>query len=170
MSGQLQIRLAAARGMRVVATDVHPSRRELARVSGAVATVDAREDVPRRVEEVLGGKADAVIQCTSALPAIEQAWSLVDRGGAVVFFATPGPEHDVSVPMARLWTQEVRILTAYYCGPDDVREALDLIASGTVQVDDLVTHRLPLAAIAQGYALVLDGRESLKVIIKPGDG
>jgi len=44
---------------------------------------------------------------------------------------------------------------------------MDLIESGTVCVDDLVTHRLPLKDTATGFQLVLDGKESIKVIITP---
>jgi L-iditol 2-dehydrogenase len=36
-------------------------------------------------------------------------------------------------------------------------------------VDDLITHRLPLTDIVKGFQLVTDGRESIKVIIKPNE-
>jgi len=71
------------------------------------------------------------------------------------------------VPLNRFWTQDVRVLTAYYAGPPDLAEALALLADGTITVAELVTHRLPLAEIARGFALVQGGRESLKVIINP---
>ena len=63
--------------------------------------------------------------------------------------------------------KEITILTSYYCGPPDIIEAMKLIESGNIVVDDLITHRLPLADIAYGFKLVSDGRESIKVIIKP---
>ena len=71
--------------------------------------------------------------------------------------------------MNQFWTQEVRILTSYYCGPPDITEALELIESGTVAVDDLITHRLSLNDIAEAFQLVMDGKEAIKVIIKPND-
>ena len=71
------------------------------------------------------------------------------------------------MPLNQFWTQDVRVLTAYYCGPPDLEEALRLLAAGTIKVDDMITHRLPLAEIAHGFELVLAGRESLKVIIRP---
>ena len=108
--------------------------------------------------------------CASALPAIQQAWKSVDKGGAVVFFAVPGPEKDVVVPLNDFWTKEIRILTAYYCGPNDIRESMRLIETGTIKVEDLITHRLPLEDTAKGFELVASGRDSLKVIIRPADG
>ena len=94
----------------------------------------------------------------------------MDKGGAVVFFAVPGPEKDVVVPLNDFCDQGNAILTSYYCGPNDIREAMRLIETGTIEVEDLITHRLPLEDTAKGFALVADGRESLKVIIRPADG
>ncbi len=108
-----------------------------------------------------------MILCTSALPAIEQAWKCVDKGGAVVFFAVPGPEKTVTVPLNDFWTKEIRILTSYYCGPPDIQEVMALLAAGAIDVERLITHRLPLEETARGFGLVLDGDAAIKVIIKP---
>jgi L-iditol 2-dehydrogenase len=91
----------------------------------------------------------------------------VDKGGAIVFFAVPDPAKTVTVPINNLWTKEIRILTSYYCGPPDIKEAIHLITTGAIKTDDLVTHKLPLSEIGKGFHLVSDGKESLKVIIYP---
>ena len=164
MSGLLQIKLAAARGCRVIATDITAQRRAAAAAMGAQETIDAAEDVAGQLD----GRADVVVLCTGAMTAVEQAWRCVDSGGAVVFFAVPGPDKSVTVPINAFWTREIRILTTYYCGPPDIDEAIRLLAAGTVSVDDMITHRLPLEDVARGFELVLDGKESIKVIINPG--
>ena len=41
---------------------------------------------------------------------------------------------------------------------------------GIITAKPLITHRLPLAQVARGFGLVLEGRESLKVIIRPQEG
>lgn len=169
MSGLLHVKLAKARNCRVAAVDINRDRLRLAEELGADLTIDAAEDVPARLAAVGGGKADAVLLCTSALAAIEQAWKCVDKGGAVVFFAVPSPEEAVTIPVNDLWTSEVRILTSYYCGPPDIVEAMDLLESGAVTVDDMVTHRLPLADIQEGFRLVTEGKESIKVIVRPNE-
>ncbi len=167
MSGLLQIQLAKAKGCTVVATDVVEKKLEIARSFGADLAVPAAEDVPARATAFLGRKPEAVILCVSALPAVEQAWKCVDKGGAVVFFAVPGPEKTVTVPINDYWTKEVRILTSYYCGPPDIQKAMELLAHGGIAVDRLITHRLPLDEIVRGFELVLSGRDAIKVIIKP---
>jgi L-iditol 2-dehydrogenase len=167
MSGLLHVKLAKLAGCKVIATDVNRWRLELARRLGADHAMDATSDVPAKVIEANGGKADAVMVTTSALPALEQAWASVDMGGVVVLFTVPGPEHDVVVPVNDFWRKEIRILTSYYCGPPDIEEALDLIATGAVEVDDLITHRLPLKDTAEGFRMLLEGAESMKIIIRP---
>ncbi|MDM7913680.1 MAG: zinc-binding dehydrogenase, partial [Candidatus Eisenbacteria bacterium] len=167
MSGLLQVQLAKRRGCRVVATDVDASRRERAAALGADLVIPAGEDVAGAASEFFGGKADVVVICTAALQAVGQAWAAVDKGGAVVFFAVPGPEKQVILPANDLWTKEIRILTSYYCGPQDLRESIGLLAAGEIEVDSLVTHRLPLEETARGFQLVLGRSEAVKVIIKP---
>jgi L-iditol 2-dehydrogenase len=167
MSGLLHIKLAKYKKCTVMATDINKRRLELAKSIGADHVVNATSNVLEEVISANGRKADAVIVTTSALSAFKQAWETVDMGGVVVLFAVPGPDKDVTVPINDFWRKEIRILTSYYCGPPDIEEALDLISKGDIKVDDLITHRLPLKAAAEGFKMLLDGSESLKIIIKP---
>ncbi len=167
MSGLLQVKLANLKGCRVAATDINPQRLALAEKCGAELALRATDDVPGGLVKHLGKKADVVILCTSAMSAVEQAWAAVDRGGAIVFFAVPGPEKRVVIPVNNFWTREVRILTSYYCGPPDIEEAIRLLAGRAIEVDSLITHRLPLQNISLGFRMVIEGRDALKVIIKP---
>jgi len=167
MSGLLHVKLAKAKNCRVIAVDVNRGRLELAAGMKADVTIDPAENVARRLAEAAGKKADVVILSTSAMSAVDQAWQCVDKGGAVVFFAVPAPDKQIVAPLNDFWTREIRILTSYYCGPPDIEDAIDLLSSATVTVDDLVTHRLPLEDTARGFQLVLDGQESIKVIITP---
>jgi len=167
MSGLLHIKLAKSKGCRVVAVDIQPERLAYAARCGADLVLDATEDVPGRLSTENGCRADVVIHCTSALSAVEQAWQCVEKGGRIVFFAVPDPGKTVTIPINDFWMQEISVLTSYYCGPPDIVAAMGILESGQIQVDDLITHRLPLAEIARGFELVLEGTESVKVIIKP---
>jgi L-iditol 2-dehydrogenase len=167
VSGLLHIRLAKLRNCVVAATDVNPKKLELAEKAGAWILIPAADDIPARLVAETGRKADVVMVCTGAPAAIEQAWRSVDKGGTIVFFAVPGPDQSVTMPLNDFWTKEIRVLTSYYCGPPDIREAIGLLASGKIEVGSLVTHRLPLERIAEGFALLLEGRDAVKVIIEP---
>ena len=167
MSGLLHVKLAASLGCTVVATDINPDRLALAERNGAALTLLATADPAAEIIARFGRKADTVIICASPLSVAEQAWQSLEKGGAAVFFAVPGPDKQVTVPINTFWTQEVRILTSYYCGPPDIAQAMRLLEQGTVRIEDLITHRLPLSKIADGFRCVLTGTESIKVIIEP---
>ena len=167
MSGLLHVKLAKIRHCRIIAVDINSQRLDVARNLGAEVVIAATEDLRQRLIDENIGQADTIILCTSALSAVRQAWQCIDIGGCIVFFAVPGPDKEVTIPITQLWTKAVKVLTSYYCGPPDIIEAIDLIDQGTVEVQDMITHRLPLQDAAQGFALVAGARESIKVIIKP---
>ncbi len=169
MSGLLHVKLARSKGCTVVAADINNRKLECALQMGADIIINAADNIPEQLIAQTGRKAAVVLLCASADSAVEHAWSSVDKGGTIVLFTVPGPDKKVIVPVNDFWMKEITILTSYYCGPPDIVEAMQLIASGNVTVDDLITHRLPLTEIARGFQLVLDGRESIKVIIKPGE-
>lgn len=167
MSGLLHVKLAKYKKCTVIATDINKTRLAMAKNLGADHVVDAHSDVPEQLIHANGRKADAVIVTTSAMSAYKQAWDTVDMGGVVVLFAVPGPDKEVVVPVNDFWRKEIRIITSYYCGPSDIEQALDLIANGDIDVDDLITHRLPLKETGKGFKMLLESAESLKIIIKP---
>jgi len=59
-------------------------------------------------------------------------------------------------------------MTSAYAGsPRDIQASIELISSGRINVTDMITHRLPLEKTADGFALVAEAAESIKVIIEP---
>lgn len=171
MSGLLHLLWAkAGDASRIVATDVHPYRLAAARSAGADEVVDAREgDVPGAVTRALGGRrADLVIVCTAAPAAVGEALRSVDRGGTILFFGIPAPGETHPFPLYDLWRDGITIVHSYAGPPADMRVALDALAAGRIDVAPLITHRLPLDRAAEGFRLVAEAQESLKVILEPG--
>jgi L-iditol 2-dehydrogenase len=169
MSGLLHVRLAKFSDAKVIATDINAKRLKFAQKIGADSTINVTDNVAERLGSEIGQLVDVVMLCTSAISAVEQAWKCVDKGGAIVFFAVPGPTQTVTVPINDFWTKEIRILTSYYCGPPDIEEAIHLITTGAIEIDDLITHNLLLSETEKGFRLVANGKESLKVIIHPNE-
>ena len=167
MSGLLHVKLGKFANSTIVVVDIKKERLGFAAKFGADITINATENVPERLMVENRRKADVIILCTSAMKAIEQAWKCVDKGGCIVFFAVPDPGKEVVVPINDFWMNEVTILTSYYCGPPDVEQAIQLLETGAVVVDDMITHQLPLQETSKGFKLVMEGKESIKVIIKP---
>lgn len=169
ISGILHILTAKALGAgRILATDINDYRKQKAEEFGAEAVIDAHDDVPARVRKLNDGRGvDLVIICTGALPAFNQAFKSVDRGGTVMFFATTDPGTEVKVPVNEFWRNEIKLMPSYGNAPLDAVEAVELIRSRRISVKEMITHRLPLTEAAEGFRLVAEGRESLKVILLP---
>lgn len=169
LTGILHLQLAKVRGANMVAcTDISDYRLGKAREFGADATIHANEDVPSRLKELFDGLlADVVIVSTGARKAIEQSWSLVERGGAILFFAPTDPEAMIPMPFNDLWFKNITITTSYAASPGDITDAMDLIASRQVRVGEMITHKLALGDTAEGFDLVSKATDSLKVIIEP---
>ncbi len=170
ITGLLHVLLARSLGAgSIIATDVSQYRLEAAQRFGADVTIHAEEDVPTRLREVNSGRlADTVIVCTGAVSAIDQALESVDRGGTVLLFAPTDP--GVTIPISindLLFRNDITITTSYAGSPADYQIALDLIAAGTVPVRQMTTHRFGLAETGEGFRLVAEADESIKVIIEP---
>ena len=169
ISGLLHIQLARVLGVeRIIATDINEYRMNAAKKFGADEVINAKEDVPVRVREVNEGRlADRVIVCTGAVPAIKQALKSVDGGGVILFFAPTNPGIDIPLPFNDFWLNQETLTTTYAATPVDIKEAIELIRSRKVNVNDMITHRLSLAETGKGFQLVVDAKESVKVIIEP---
>ena len=173
MSGLLHLLLAQVLGAgRIIATDINPDRLKKAKELGAEHTIIATDDVPARVRELNGGRpADKVIVCAGALPAFEQALKSVDRGGTVLCFATANPGQDLPVPINEFWRNEIKLMPSYGNAPIDALEAIELIRSGRIDVNKLISHRVPIDDITKGFKMTASGYDenknpSLKVIVE----
>ncbi|MBI5249167.1 MAG: alcohol dehydrogenase catalytic domain-containing protein [Desulfomonile tiedjei] len=169
IAGIMHIQLARVAGAsRVIAVDVNESRLQAALKFGADAALPAGDDLIDRVKQSNDGRlADLVITCTGAVSALQQAFSAVDRGGTILFFAPSDPGAKVDMPFNALWRHEVTMTSSYAGSPRDMMAAIELISSGRIKVNEMITHKLPLAKTAEGFGLVVGAGESMKVIIEP---
>jgi L-iditol 2-dehydrogenase len=170
VSGILQIQVARdSEASRIVATDLSDFRLDLARRLGADAVM--RADEPDLLEQLLeandGRRYERVLVCTAARPAIEQALRLADDGGSVLLFAPLPPDATMELPMNDLWRRCVNLIHSYAGPPAEMRSALAMIANGRIALNEMITHRLPLDRTQEGFRLMTESGESLKVIVEP---
>jgi L-iditol 2-dehydrogenase len=169
VSGMLHLQLAKFKGLkRVVVADINSYRLALAEKFGADYTIDAKEGLPQKLKEVNGGRlADKVVVCTGATQAALTSLDCVDKGGTILFFAVPEPAVKVPVPINQFWRNEITLKTSYGAAPNDLAESLAILAQKKLNVEDMVTHRLSLRQAAEGFRLMAEAGESLKVILEP---
>ena len=157
ISGLLNIRVAKLNGAKVIATDMEECRRGKAKEYGADKVFNPKDLPPL--------KAEKVILCTGALPAVKQAFQSLDRKGTLLLFAIPST--DIQLPTVDLWRNEMTVTSSYGAAPDDLKNAIELISKGKIPVKDMITHRLPLEQAQEGFRLVTDAKQTLKVVLVP---
>ena len=150
-AGVLLQRAAQARGAHALVIEPDPGRRVWS--GGIASSPDQTFDV-----------ALVAVGDPSAYP--EALERLKPRGRLVVFSGLPHDRQDVAVDLNRLHYLEQTIVGAYGCSFRHGLEALALLRSQAVAVRDLITHRLPLDALAHALDLVAE-RRCMKIHLDP---
>jgi len=170
ISGLLHIQMAKVNGAsKVIATDIVDYKLKAAKKFGADNVFKSSEYAPEKLSKINNGRlADLVILCTGAPQAIGQAMKSVDKGGTILFFAAAGQKQTLAFDINDLfWRNEVTLTSSYAASPEEHLEALKLIGEGKIKVKEMVTHRFPLGKTQEGFKLVTEAKESIKVIIEP---
>jgi L-iditol 2-dehydrogenase len=172
ISGLMHIALARSLGAgKVIAADTIAYRLDKALEMGAHHAWQAEDRLPDKVREVNGGYlADLVIICFEGF--IPLALKTVERGGTILMFS--GAAEDARMPGLLndlFWRTEVTVTSTYAGAPTDCDQALKLIAAHSVPVERLITHRLGLEQVQEGFTAVCSPTEHqcVKVILEPHD-
>ena len=160
--GLLNAQAALATGASVAIAEPLPDRRALAARLGAHAV----EPDATAVLDALGGPPTVALLCTGADAAWALALDAIDAGGTVQLFAPSSPGATRSFDANDLFFREIQIQASYSAGPGDTRAALELIRSGAVHPEELVTHRFPLEETAKALEAARR-REAVKAIVTP---
>jgi len=157
-------------GARIVATDTMEPRRKLALKFGAHAAYDPRESAfQREVKEMTDGRgADVVIIAASAQGIVEQAVACSRPGAKILLFAQTSHQERIEVSGADICVAERVLCGSYSASVDLQKESADLVFSGKLPVEELISDRYPLSRINEGIDRALHpGPESLKIVVHP---
>ena len=157
VSGLMNVQVAKLKGARIIVTDMDEFRLGKARAYGA--------DEVYKPAELPTLKADKVILCAGAMAAVKQAFQSLDRKGTLLLFAIP--DTDIQLPTVDVWRNEMTVTSSYGAAPADLEEAIQLIETGKVDMQSLITHKLPLTKAQEGFRLVAGAKQSLKIVLLP---
>ncbi len=169
ISGILHAQLAKFKGIEnIIVADINPYRLELAKKFGANHALNAKDNLSQSLKEINDGRlADQVIVCTGASSAAISAMDCVESGGTILFFAVPDPTVKLPVPINQFWRNEITMRTSYGAAPNDLEDSMKVLATGQLNVKDMITHRLSLREAQEGFRLMAEAGSSLKVILEP---
>jgi L-iditol 2-dehydrogenase len=161
--------LAKRMGASVLATDAIASRRELAQRFGASAYNPFEESFETAVKARTENRgADAVILAANAPGLVEQALRISRPGAKILFFAQTSSSERIEIPGAAICVGERMLLGSYSADIDLQSESARLVFSRDLPLEQLVSHRVPLAEIERGISLCRrPGAGSLKVVVRP---
>ncbi len=165
--GLMHMQVARLFGARVIASDLVPARLEKARELGADWAIDpSQQDLPALVDEVTDGwGVDAAVVAVGASRLVEQTLALLAPGGRLNIFAGIYPKDELRIDPNLIHYGEFVLTGSADSTPEDMRRALDLIESGQVNTESLISHLLPLEELGQGFELVQD-TAGLKIMIE----
>jgi len=168
--GLLFTMLLRRTGATTVTTDTIATRRELSRRCGAVEAWDPREtNVEAEVRRLTDQRgADLVIVAASVPGIVAEAIRFSRPGARILLFAQTSETERVEVSGAAICVGERSLFGCYSASVDLQKESAELVFSGALPVEELISHRVPLVKIRSGFDLALHpGPESLKIIVQP---
>ena len=173
--GYLQI-VKAYSSARTIIVDVSERRLDTARKIGVDIPINAREeDAVQKIKDITGehpvryqeksaGGCDVTVDCAGLALTFNQSLELLKpEGGTAVIAAVY--EEFVTVDPNMVMFKYMNLFGSMGYFPSETEEALSLIADGRVNRDLLISHKMPLSEVAEGFALQANPAESMKVII-----
>ena len=152
----------------IVAIDTNPDKLELARTFGATDTVSAGDDALGQVLELTGGGADYAFEVVGLPPAQRQAALMLRKRGTLMLVGLPKSGSEFGAPALAIITRELRVVGSLM-GSVPFQRVLPTYAKlyldGRLMLDPLISQRIALADINQGYAQLIAGETARSIIV-----
>ncbi|MBN2044604.1 MAG: alcohol dehydrogenase catalytic domain-containing protein [Anaerolineales bacterium] len=168
--GMMHMLLAKARGAAaVIVSEPAANRRAQALELGADYVIDPiNEDLKELVERVSNRRgADVIITAAPSKAAQESALKIAAIGGRInLFGGLPKDDPYIRFDSNLVHYKELIVTGTTACSTYDCLQAADLVRSGTIKLDGMVTSRYPLSEVKAAFAAAEDGN-NLRVSLKP---
>jgi len=156
---------------KIIGVDINPARRAMAQKFGMTDFVNATEvgadKVVEAVVDLTGGGADYSFDCTGNVNVMRQALECSHRGwGQSIIIGVAGAGQEISTRPFQLVTGRTWKGTAFggARGRTDVPKIVDWYMDGKINIDDLITHVMPLDEINTAFELMHDGKSIRSVV------
>ena len=170
--GLMFARVAKLMGARVIVAGRNPMKLKLAEeFAHADEVVDLKKySNPEKIFKDFSDSQkglDLAIECVGLPEIWELVFSCVRPGGTVLFFGGCKAGTKVSFETTKMHYGDIKMMSVFHHTPKYFREALELIASGKIEVEKLITETLPLEKVEYAMQQHIEGN-AIKFLIKPG--
>ena len=159
----------AAGASRVVAVDILDHKLALARQLGASDAFNgAAPDTVEKIRAATGGGLEYVVETAGSAAAMDTAYKITRRGGTTVTIGLPPPDAALSVPLVQMVAEERTVKGSYIgsCVPvRDLPRYIALYRQGNLPIDRLLTDRIKLDDINEGFERLRRGDAVRQVIV-----
>ena len=162
--------LAKRAGATVITSDLYEPRLTMGKDFGLDNTINAsRDDVVAEVRRRTEGRgADASILAVGSNGLIRTVMEAVRPGGRVLLFAQTQHSEAVFDP-AVVCVDEKTLIGSYSASVELQQESVDLVMSGEMVLERLISHRFPLTRAVEALRLAANPQpDSMKIVIQPG--
>ncbi len=161
--GVLMIQMARIQGAAHISVlEINPGRADLARRFGP-------DRVVASFDELQPDTYDVVIDATGAIPVMNRSIDFVRKGGTVLLFGVPPSGRSLEMEGFKIFQKGLTLLSSFTSVRNSF-QAVDLLQSGQVQVDALISHRLPLEEMSRALELIESHDPAVKKVIMQPNG
>ncbi len=168
LNGVMGAKLAGAE--KIIAIDTDARKLVLARELGATHVINGTDnDVVEQVKELTGGGVDFAVELAGAIPAMETAYAIIARGGAVVTAGLSPAGAQFSFEHADLVSHEKSVIGSYMgsCVPiRDIPRFINAFQRGEMPVDKLIDRHIGFEDLNEGFDRLNRG-ETVRQILAP---
>ena len=156
---------------KIIGVDLNPDREAIARRFGMTHFVNPKEvkgDLVAHLVELTGGGADYSFECVGVVKLMRQALECCHRGwGVSVVVGVAGAGQEIATRPFQLVTGRVWKGTAFggARGRTDVPKLVDWYMDKKIDIDSLITHKLPLERINEAFDL-MHGGQSIRAVVE----
>jgi len=157
---------------KIVGIDLNPSKRAMAEKFGMTHFINpdevGRDKVVQAIVDLTGGGADFSFECIGNVHTMRQALECCHRGwGESIIIGVAGAGQEISTRPFQLVTGRVWRGTAFggARGRTDVPKIVDWYMDGKINIDDLITHTMPLDDINRAFDLMHEGTSIRSVVV-----
>src|SRR5918994_119488 len=157
---------------KIVGLDLNPGKRAIAETFGMTHFINpdevGRDKVVQAIVDLTGGGADFSFECIGNVATMRQALECCHRGwGESIIIGVSSSGQEIATRPFQLVTGRVWRGTAFggARGRTDVPKIVDWYMEGKINIDDLITHKLPLERINEGFDLMHNGESIRSVVV-----
>ena len=157
---------------KIIGIDTNPGKRAIAEKFGLTHFVNpdevGRDKVVQAIVDLTGGGADFSFECIGNVNVMRQALECCHRGwGESIIIGVAGSGQEIATRPFQLVTGRVWKGTAFggARGRTDVPKIVDWYMDGKINIDDLITHTMPLDKINNAFELMHEGSSIRSVVI-----